>query len=324
MAGLANPQAPLSYLQTYGPRADPVTSLGWGLLALSCGVCVIVALLVVIGVLLRRQRGAPRAETSAPERRTGGLAWIYAGLALTVVALTASLAWTVAVVAAVNAPRTRPGLTIEVTGHQWWWQVAYDPDDPSRRFITANEIHVPVGQPVEVKLRSADVIHSFWIPALSGKTDTIPGRTNVTWLQADRPGVYWGQCAEFCGVQHAGMALEVVAEPPATFAAWAAAQRQPATDAPGSQALAGQALFSTRCGACHSVRGTGAGGAVGPDLTHLMSRRTLAAGALPNTPLALRGWIANPQAIKPGARMPPTWLSGPELNETVAYLETLK
>jgi cytochrome c oxidase subunit 2 len=284
---------------------------------------VIVSLLVVSGIAVRRSPSGVDSAAQPLGQSGRGLTWIYVGLALTLIALTVSLVWTMAVLAAINAPATTPRLTLEVTGRQWWWEVRYL-GPGGRTFSTANEIHIPVGEPVLVKLRAADVIHSFWVPALSGKTDTIPGRLNATWLQANRPGVYLGQCTEYCGLQHAHMALRVIAEPRAAFETWRSAQQQNATEPVTPTAVAGRDLVIARCGACHTVRGTAAGGEMGPDLTHLMSRGMIAAGAAPNTPGALTGWIADPQAIKPGARMPPTWLSGPQLAEARAYLETLR
>jgi cytochrome c oxidase subunit 2 len=320
VAAVFSPAWPMAYLKTYGPRADPVTGLTWGLMDLSLAVVAIVTLLVVAGAWLRRERpSAPVFATLPVGRNEGGLRWIWIGLALTVLALVAALAWTVEVMAAVGAPAGPPALTLEITGHQWWWEVRYFGATPEQTFVTANEIHIPTGQPVLVKLNGADVIHSFWIPALAGKTDTIPGRTNLTWLQADRPGVYRGQCTEYCGVQHAHMAAFVTADPPAVFEAWRTNQLRAASVV----ASPGERLFVRRCGACHTVRGREAGGVSGPDLTHLMSRQTLAAGTVPNTLDGLSGWIANPQALKPGARMPTTGLSGPELGQVVAYLETL-
>jgi len=175
-----------------------------------------------------------------------------------------------------------------------------------------------------VELTGADVIHSFWIPALAGKTDTIPGRTNLTWLQADRPGVYRGQCTEYCGAQHAHMAAFVVADTPAAFEAWRRGQLAPAPTPASPLTMAGARVFQAHCSACHAVRGTQADGIVGPDLTHLMSRQTIAAGALPNDGASLAGWVANPQALKPEAKMPANNLTGPQLNAVVAYLETLR
>ena len=322
MASAFSPAWPMAYLQTFGPRADPVTSLTWGLTILSIAVVAIVTVLVTVGVVVRRQRPAPAGETLPVGPSAGGLNWIWIGLALTLIALVVSLVWTVAVMAAVGSPPGKPALTLEITGHQWWWEARYLSADPGQTFVTANEIHIPVGRPVLVRLKGADVIHSFWIPALAGKTDTIPGRTNLTWLQADRAGTYRGQCTEYCGLQHAHMAAFVIADPPDVFEAWRRGQRQTATPTAGP-AADGEGLFVERCGACHTVRGTGAGGVLGPDLTHLMSRSTLAAGTVPNTVSGLEGWIANPQALKPGARMPATNLSGAELGRIAAYLETL-
>ncbi|MDE2488219.1 MAG: cytochrome c oxidase subunit II [Alphaproteobacteria bacterium] len=317
-----SPDWPMGFLHTYGPRADPVTGLAWGLSIISIAVVVIVTVLVLTGVLRRAGRGEVAALR--PVRGEGGMQWIYIGLALTLVALLGSLVWTVTVLAEVDSPASKPALTIQVTGHQWWWEATYSGDDPSRAFTTANEIHIPVGQPVMVKLTGADVIHSFWIPTLTGKTDAIPGRTNVAWLQADQPGVYRGQCTEYCGQQHAHMAMYVIADPPAAFQAWAAQQRQPAAQPAAPQQVMGEQVFVQQCGACHTVRGTPAGGVVGPDLTHLMSRRTIGAGLLPNTVGALSGWIENPQAMKPGVLMPPTKVAPVQLAALRAYLETLR
>ena len=325
-ASLSTPAWPMAYLETFGPRADAATALTWGLIAISCIVTVVIALAVLGGVLVRRSRQSPEAagdEPASPGGR-GGLRWIYIGLPLTLAALVGSLIWTVQVVAEVDSPPARPALTIEVTGHQWWWEATYDPDTPDRIFSTANELHVPVGQPVLIRLKGADVIHSFWVPALTGKTDTIPGRTNITWLQADRPGVYRGQCTEYCGLQHAHMALYVFADPPAAFERWRQDQLRPASQPAVPAAWHGQGVFVARCGGCHTVRGTPAGGLVGPDLTHLMSRRTIAAGVAANSPASLSGWVGNPQALKPGTVMPATYLSGPQLQALRSYLETLQ
>ncbi|HZZ88555.1 MAG TPA: cytochrome c oxidase subunit II [Caulobacteraceae bacterium] len=313
--------SPMGYLRTFGPHADPVTSLTWGLLTLSLAVVAIVAALVVVGVAVRRSRGG---ELPAVRPGAGGLGWIYVGLTLTGIALVGSLVWTLEVLAAVNSPGSKPALTVQVTGHQWWWEVRYPGERPADAFTTANEIHIPVGRPVLVELRGADVIHSFWIPTLAGKTDTIPGRVNLTWLQADRAGVFRGQCTEYCGAQHAHMAAFVVADPPAAFETWRQRQLAPASAPADAVATDGAAVFQAHCSACHAVRGTLSDGVVGPDLTHVMSRQTLAAGALPNTGAGLAGWISDPQALKPGAKMPATNLSGPELNAVVAYVETLK
>jgi cytochrome c oxidase subunit 2 len=216
-------------------------------------------------------------------------------------------------------------LTIDVTGHQWWWEVQYEDPDPSKRIGTANEIHVPVGEMVQFKLRAADVIHSFWAPNLNGKRDLIPGYVSTLWFKADTAGIYRGQCAEFCGLQHAQMAFLIVAEPPVKFAAWLAAGSAPPEPPTDSTLVYGRHLFmSTGCALCHSIGGTPARATVGPDLTHLKSRMTIAAGSLANTRANLTRWIENPSAFKPGVRMPALPLQPAELNALVSYLETLK
>lgn len=316
LSGCAN--GPQSALSAAGYGARRVEGLWWVMFWIALGVCVEVV--AVLGwALLWRRRPAARPRGGDPIGFVTAL-----GVVVPFVILAVVYGLNVGDLAAIASPARPPRVTVDVVGHQWWWEVRYDADDPAQAFTTANEIHIPVGRPVRVKLNGADVIHSFWVPALSGKTDTIPGRTNVAWLQADRPGVYRGQCAEYCGVEHAHMALYVVADPPAAFAAWRQAQLQSASAPLTPAAIQGVAVFQARCSACHTVRGTEAGGLVGPDLTHLMSRSTIAAGTLPNSPASLSGWIANPQALKPGARMPPTYLSAGELAQVRAYLETLK
>jgi len=313
----------LSYLSGFGNRAYPVVQLTWGVTALSLAVIVICTGLVLVGTLRRRVRGTGAVDQVPIAPGESGLRWIVISVAVSSVFLFASLVGTVIVLAAVAAPSREPKVTIEVTGQQWWWKARYLSDDPSRTLITANEIHIPTGEPVHIRLIGADVIHSFWVPKLTGKTDTIPGQENEMWLEADRPGRYRGQCTEFCGWQHAHMAFFVVAQPPMEFDNWMAAQLQPAAAAASPDIQRGENTFTFHCGMCHTVRGTQAGGTVAPDLTHLMSRSTIAAGTLDNTPGNLSGWIANPQAIKPGARMPVLYLSGPELQNVRTYLATL-
>ena len=315
---------PLNYLATGGPRADPVTGLVWGLLILSIAVVVIVSISVFAGVLVRAQRRPAALSTAPVGAAGGGLAWIYVGMPLTVLALAIALFWTMQVLAKVDAPPRRPSLTLNITGHQWWWEVRYLEPNGTPAFSTANEIHIPVGQPVQINLFGADVIHSFWIPALTGKTDTIPGRKNMTWLQAEKPGTYLGQCTEYCGVQHAHMAALVIAQSPTSFAAWAANQSKPAATPNDATAASGERVFSDHCAKCHAIAGTAAKGHKGPDLTHVMDRTTIASGVLTNTIDNLSGWISDPQTQKPGAKMPPTYLSGPELHAVVAYLESLR
>lgn len=223
------------------------------------------------------------------------------------------------------APRFDQTLTIEVTGHRWWWEFRYQDPVAAHQLTTANELHIPVGRPVRIIGRSADVIHSFWIPNLHGKRDLIPGYTQTGWLRADRVGVWSGQCAEFCGAQHAHMRMTVVTEPPAAFNAWYLAQLAPAAPPSDSSAQLGERIFlSHSCVMCHAVDGNPAGSNVGPNLTHLASRRTIAAGTLLNTRGNLAGWIVDPQRIKPGSLMPPQALTGDELNALLDYMRSLR
>lgn len=216
-------------------------------------------------------------------------------------------------------------LVVKITGHQWWWEVQYDDSSPDKVMVTANEMHVPIGKVVRVELRSMDVIHSFWVPTMMGKKDLIPGHPTTTWLKADRAGKFRGQCAEFCGYQHAHMRMEFVAESPEKFETWLNAARQNAQPPSKDSAPRGEQVFmSNQCVMCHSIQGTNARATVGPDLTHIASRQMLAAGAVPNTRGYLAGWILDPQNIKPGARMPPNPLSSDDLNALLDYLEGLK
>ena len=223
------------------------------------------------------------------------------------------------------AQGSKPQINITVTANQWWWDVKYNTPDVSRTVRTANEIHLPVGIPAEVTLKSTDVIHSFWIPNLAGKQDLIPGRQTDAQLLPRKIGLYRGQCAEFCGVQHAQMALDVTVESKEDFLRWYAAQLKPAVAPASPQQLAGYRYFTTReCAACHNVSGTPASGQVAPDLTHFASRRSIAAGAMPMGRGNVYGWVADPQSLKPGSRMPTVGLKSDELHALVAYLETLK
>jgi cytochrome c oxidase subunit II len=323
--GVSMPERPLGYLDAWGERAQEVLPLTWFTLIVSIIVCVVIGVLLWMAV--RRAVPGPRAEgerTLPVERGGAGLRWIGIGLLISAVPLFGTVVWTMVTLAAVAGPPADAQLTLEVTGHQWWWEVRYDSPTPSESFITANEIHIPVGPRVLVKLRGQDVIHSFWVPKLSGKTDVIPGQINQAWLQADTPGRYMGQCAEYCGDQHAHMQLTVVAEPPADFERWRQAQLRPAPAPAGEQQRRGMELVVYRCGACHRVLGTLAGAVAGPDLTHVATRQSLAAGVVPNNPGALAGWIENPQALKPGALMPNQNLPPAQLADVLAYLETLK
>lgn len=311
---------PLNYLAAQGAKALAILPLTKGLLLLSLGVTAIICALLLVALL------RPRSAADRPLEQGGEpLRYVYLGVAVTSVALVGVLAWTLATVAAVVIPPSPPAQAVEISARQWWWRARYLDADPSRIFETANEIHVPVGETIRLLLRGDDVIHSFWVPALAGKTDVIPGQVNETWIRADRPGVYRGQCSEYCGDQHAHMGFLVVAQERPDFEAWREAQlRAPPAPPDGSTARAGMSVFDAHCAGCHTVRGTPAGGRLGPDLTHVASRAFIAAGALRNGPAEVAGWIADPQHVKPGAQMPRTALSGEQLQTVTAYLATLK
>jgi cytochrome c oxidase subunit 2 len=316
-------QAPLNYfLHAAGPAAAPTMRLGWALTAVAVAVSTLVGLLLLLAILRRRPPRDP--GTLLPEG--GGLAWIYVGTAISSVVLLAMLVYVLITLESVASPVQPPSLTVTVTAYDWWWKVAYDDAaDPALNFVTANEIHIPVGEPVKVALRSADVVHAFWVPQLAGKTQTIPGQTNGQWIEADHAGVYRGQCSQFCGAQHAHMAFEVVAQSPADFAAWRAAQAQGQGAQPAGSAdvATGKRVFGERCAGCHAIRGTDAQGTQAPDLTHLDSRRLIAAGALTNTPAHQLDWIEHAQQIKPDSLMPDIALTVADAAALSAYLSTL-
>jgi cytochrome c oxidase subunit 2 len=313
-----------SMLEPSGPQAGRITTQFW----FSFWVATAVYLLTVgflfhaLGRSRRRARDGGALPADAERAMTRGVA---VGSGLTLGILLVFLFYDFSVGRTLSpVPAVRP-LTIELVGHQWWWEVHYDDSIPQNRVTTANEIHVPVGEPVLFRLTAQDVIHSFWVPNLAGKKDLIPGYTQTMWFQADTAGVYRGQCAEFCGMQHAKMALFVIAEPRDRFNAWTRQMRKPAETPGDSAARQGSEIFMTRsCAMCHAIDGTSAGASNGPDLTHLASRRTIAAGTLANTRGNLAGWIVDPQTIKPGANMPPNMLAPKELDALLAYLETLK
>jgi cytochrome c oxidase subunit 2 len=285
---------------------------------------VFAAVLATLGAALWHSRA--RADAAAPtgERR---VALAVAGAAgLTVVTLFGLLIASVATGRALQAIDQRDPLAIRITAYQWWWDVEYDHPTPALRVRTANELHLPAGRTVKLMLDSADVIHSFWAPTLAGKLDLVPGRRNTLWLRADTPGRYRQQCAEFCGTQHAHMAMDITVEPADQFDAWLAHQRRPATPlADTALAQEGRTLVEFgSCAMCHAIAGTQAGARTAPDLTHVASRPTIAAGTLPNTRESLRAWIENPQRVKPGSKMPPPPLTPAERDAVVAFLETLR
>jgi cytochrome c oxidase subunit 2 len=314
---------PLAYLHTAGPAADPVTRLGWGLALVSIAVVIIIGALLVVAIFRKRRAATDPSSGDAlmPLRERAGLRWIYVGTGISAVVLFACAVWTLFTLAAIAAPGTKPRVVVEVRAFQFWWRVRYLDANGAVLLTTANEIHIPVGEPVRFQLTSGDVIHSFWVPSLGGKMDVLPGQTNVTWLQGDTVGRYRGQCGEFCGAEHAHMALFVDVDPPAAFEQWVARQRSPAV--PAADAAAGARVFVDKCAGCHAVRGTDAKGESGPDLTHLMSRRTIAAGTLPNSAADLERWISQTQTVKPGSEMPVVPLTATESSAVVAYLQTL-
>jgi cytochrome c oxidase subunit 2 len=309
-----------SALHPAGPAAAEIAWLWW----IMCGAFTAVFLLVLILLWMALARRTPSgtAETTSragavpPLGRNGFV--IAGGIVLPVVVLVPLLILSLETSAELRQPQD--ALTIRVVGKMWWWEVSY----PEHGIITANEIHIPAGEKVRLELESTDVVHSLWVPNLNGKRDLIPGITNEFWLQADEPGLYRGQCAEYCGLQHANMVLYVVAHPTDEFRKWTE-QRQPADTAPQDPVLSrGHDVFqSSGCAACHAVRGTAAAGKAGPDLTHFGSRRTVA-GVVPNNRGNLAGWIADPHAIKPGVKMPRTYLHADDLLALTSYLESLQ
>jgi cytochrome c oxidase subunit 2 len=312
--------SPPNWLAPAGPAAAEIAALTWAILI--AGALIYLALLGVLGWAVWRP---PRGAASEDRERAGR--WLVGvGAITTVVLVTLLLVPSLRTLAGVLPSKAPAAITIEVTGHQWWWAARYVGPTPQDTVETANEIHIPVGARIAVRLLTRDVIHSFWVPQLQGKLDLIPGKLNVTWLQADQPGIYRGLCAEYCGLQHARMGLLVVAQPADEFAAWLHRQRAPAAEPADDLARQGQRLFLDRgCAFCHTVRGTTAFfGRTGPDLTHVASRRTLAAGTLTNVGGHLAGWIANPQALKPGNRMPQVPLEPAEFHAVLRYVQGLR
>ena len=233
---------PLGFLTSDGTRADATLPLTWWVLGVSVAVCLIIGGLLLMAALRARRLAVDEEMADvAIARRAGGLRWITIGLALSAVPLLVTLIWTMMTLGAIAGPPRRPGLTIDVTAHQWWWEVEYHGANPSDTFATANEIHIPARVPVLVRLHGGDVIHSFWVPKLAGKTDAIPGQQNYAWIEADRPGVYRGQCTEYCGLEHAKMGFEVVAQPLAAFEQWRVAQLQTAPPPHHAAAAGGDA-----------------------------------------------------------------------------------
>jgi cytochrome c oxidase subunit 2 len=319
---------------------DPVSPPGESIRSLSALLFAICAFIFVVveGVLFycvfRFRRARAAGQTAEPPQVYGSkpieIAWTAAPalIVLVITLVTTRTLWEVKL----TPPKPQPGdntLFVTVVGRQWWWEYHYDYYNGKPLGVTtANELHVPasgdgVSRPVRLLLKSADVCHSFWVPRFAGKTDLIPGRTNALWFQTDRVGLFVGQCAEYCGTQHANMLLRVAVDAPPDFERWLENESKPAIEAPGL-AESKQAFLSQSCVNCHGVRGTAAQGTYAPDLTHLMSRQTLAAGMIANTPENLRRWVIAPQSIKPGCLMPAFGLSERETDQVVAYLQSLR
>jgi cytochrome c oxidase subunit 2 len=321
----ASPTGIPSALDPHGPDAAQLANLTWVMLALGT-----IMWLLVIGfmfaALWRKQRGT---SETAPDGKAGdeGRRWpIWGGILMPAVILTIVFGYNIYTLGAIEKPHKDSTVKIEIVGRRWWWEVKY----PDQGIVTANEIHIPVGVPVDIQLQSADVIHSFWVPELHGKMDLVPTRINNITLQADQPGVYRGQCAEFCGVQHAKMGLLVIAESSDDFNKWVQNQQQPMAAPTDRAAQQGQQVFmSTGCVFCHTVRGLDdkeidrSSVDLGPDLTHIASRQTIAAASLENNPGNLSSWITNAQHFKPGSLMPNVPLSSDDLQSLLAYLQSL-
>lgn len=306
------PAAIQSTLDPQGPEAEGIAELAW-VLMVAGGTILAVVLALTIWAL-----AAPRPWMAHPRLVVAG------GIVFPVVAISALLFYTLLTPTRLGS-EPAAALRVDVVGQQWWWRFDYRDARGDIDFVTANELHLPVAQVVELRLRSADVLHSLWVPALAGKLDLIPGRDNRLRLRAERAGVFRGQCAEYCGGPHGQMALFVVAQPAAQFEAWRAAQRQPRRRSEAAGVAQGEALFLSHCASCHTVRGTPARGTLGPDLTHVASRRSLGAGILPNNAGTLAGWIAGNQQIKPGNLMPEfRHFDSGELQALSAYLGALE
>ncbi len=325
----------LSILEPASPSAQAIRGLFYLVLAITGGIFLLVQGILIVALVRNRRRNG-RGEIEPPQvygSKPIEIAWT-AGPALVVfvlILLVGRVIWEVRVDPN-RPPAGAQAVHITVVGHQWWWEYQYESYDGRKLgFTTANELHIPVStpdtpRPVYLNLQSADVCHSFWVPRLGGKTDLLPARSNTMWLQTDQPGTYSGQCAEYCGTQHAHMLIQVVAESPEAFDRWLTAESQPAVENPSHRA-GREKFLALACAECHTIRSGNAGaarGTFGPDLTHLMSRKTLASGMIANTPENLRSWVLNPHATKPGCLMPGFALRGQEMDLVMGYLLSLE
>jgi cytochrome c oxidase subunit 2 len=318
-----------SAVDAAGVQASQLEHLWWMFFYVTAAVYVMV-MVVLLTAVFRRQRSnendAPDKTTNTP-RETRAANVVKAAVGVTVIVLFVLMITSFRAGKAIDhLANVPPEVVIKVTGHQWWWEVEYvDEATPGNNVMTANEIHVPVGRPVKMHLQSNDVIHSLWMPNMHGKKDLVPIYPTTFYFEADKPGEYWGQCAEFCGYEHAKMRFQVTAESDADFQAWLNAGRQIPPPPAGEVEKRGQQIFlASVCTQCHTIAGTGANGRVGPDLTHIASRPYVAAGSLQNTGENLESWIADPQHFKPGIRMPMNEFSQDDLLALVAYLKSLQ
>jgi cytochrome c oxidase subunit 2 len=313
-----------SALRPAGVQAAHIHAL-WQLTLWVCMGVFALILAALILALMRASRRTSRGPQTAPPDGNATRRWVAAATLVSAAALAMLLGADMLTDRALSRLPVADAVRIDMTAQQWWWEARYLGDDGKPEFTVASELHVPVGKPVILTLKSADVIHTFWVPSLHGKKDMLPGRTTQLVLQADRAGSYRGECAEFCGLQHALMAFAVTAQPPQAYAQWRAAQSAPAAAPAGGDALRGQQIFmASNCAQCHTVRGTAAAGSLGPDLTHVGSRAMLAAGTVPNEPAKLAAWIVDPQSLKAGSTMPPSPLAPDDVRALVAYLGGLQ
>jgi cytochrome c oxidase subunit 2 len=311
-----NPAAAYPVFAPHSPYAHSIASLGHGVLYVALGIFLVVVVLVTY--CTHRFREKPAQATPKP---VYGNVKLELGYTITFVVILGIISvFSIRAMEASDPPSNRP-ISLLIVAHQWWWEVHY----PNTGIVTANEIHVPVNQPEYTGFRSADVIHDFWVPELGRKIDIIPGVENHSWFSADAPGTYLGRCAEFCGQEHAWMRIRVIAQTPSDFAQWERDELStPVTPSSGLAAQGAQYFQQMSCASCHTIRGTAAQASIGPDLTHVASRETLAAGRLENTPPNLAEWLHEPDLIKPGSKMPNLHLTREQQDSLVAYLETLR
>lgn len=311
-------------LDPAGDQAASILTI-WNLMLWVCSFFYALVIAFLLLSLWRRRKSPAQEPPPASVHDHGLERGLAAWAGMIVVGLTLLVGWSFFVDRSLASTRDEPALNIAVTGYQWWWRAEYQDGTPDQIFETANEIHLPVDRSARLTVRSGDVIHSFWVPNLAGKIDMIPGRDNTLEITPRRAGVYRAQCAEFCGFQHAHMALTVVVHQPADYAAWRAAQLRPAPPPATPQLALGKAVVESRsCSFCHRVDGTEASGRLAPNLTHFGSRQHIAAGTLPMSPQNVSRWIADPPGVKPGTKMPKVPLSAEEHAAVVAYLGSLK